>query len=80
MFRLAWTLGLPDNRVSRDDVLAHLRLISSSVEIPVNADFEGGFRDRADDVGANVALATKTGVARTLHRRFTGDALIPSST
>jgi methylisocitrate lyase len=74
---LAWTLGLPDNRVSRDDVLAHLRLISSSVEIPVNADFEGGFAIEPDDVGANVRIATNTGVAGLSIEDSTGDALTP---
>jgi 2-methylisocitrate lyase-like PEP mutase family enzyme len=59
----AWTLGLPDNRVPRDVVLEHLRAISASVEIPVNADFEGGFAVQPEDVGANVALATATGIA-----------------
>jgi 2-methylisocitrate lyase-like PEP mutase family enzyme len=59
----AWTLGLPDNRVPRDVVLEHLRTISASVEIPVNADFEGGFAVEPEEVGANVALAADTGIA-----------------
>ena len=73
----AWTLGLPDNSVPRDDVLAHLRAISSSVEIPVNADFEGGFAIQPEDVGANVALAVDTGVAGLSIEDSTGDASNP---
>src|SRR5688572_20644152 len=39
----AWTLGRPDNHTSLDEALAHLRAIAMGVEVPVNADFEGGF-------------------------------------
>src|SRR5437762_13149252 len=39
----AWSLGRPDNHVSLEATLAHLRAISAGVEIPVSADFEGGF-------------------------------------
>lgn len=59
----AWSRGLPDNQVSLQDVLAHLREISAAVELPVNADFEGGFAIAPDAVAANVALATETGIA-----------------
>src|SRR5688572_16725828 len=40
---LAWSLGRPDNAVSRDDVLAHLRALVAATDLPVNADFESGF-------------------------------------
>jgi methylisocitrate lyase len=43
--------------------LAHLRSISRGVEIPVNADFEGGFATAPEAVGANVAAAATTGIA-----------------
>src|SRR5919206_328505 len=39
----AWSQGRPDNHVALDDVLAHLRAVSAAVDVPVNADFEGGF-------------------------------------
>ncbi len=59
----AWTLGRQDNRVSLEEALAHIRSIAQAVEIPVNADFEGGFAIDPDEVGSNVAAATTTGVA-----------------
>ena len=59
----AWSRGLPDNHPTLDDVLAHLREITAAVELPVNADFEGGFAVEPDAVAANVALATETGIA-----------------
>src|SRR4051812_35188337 len=58
----AWTLGARDNHISIEDALAHLRGIAGSVTLPVNADFEGGFAVRADEVAANVARAAATGV------------------
>jgi len=59
----AWTIGQPDNAVTRDDVLQHLASVSEAVELPVNADFESGFATDPQEVAANVTLAVKTGVA-----------------
>ena len=50
----AWTIGKADNRVSVEDVCQHLAALSSSVDIPVNADFEGGFAVEPDKVADNV--------------------------
>src|SRR5436190_12311734 len=58
----AWSLGRADNRVSLEETLAHLRSIAQSVEVPVNADFEGGFATEPAAVAANVAAATATGI------------------
>src|SRR5690242_21959702 len=41
----AWTLGVQDNGLSRDQTLAHLGQVAGAVNVPVNADFEGGFAD-----------------------------------
>ena len=59
----AWTIGRPDNAVTRDDVLQHLTSVSEAVDLPVNADFESGFATDPQEVAANVTLAVKTGVA-----------------
>ena len=59
----AWSRGRADNHVSLEQTLAHLRSIAAAVDVPVNADFEGGFATMPADVAANVALATTTGVA-----------------
>lgn len=59
----AWSLGQPDNQVPLEQVLEHLRDIAQCVEVPVNADFEGGFATEPAAVGANVAAATTTGIA-----------------
>jgi 2-methylisocitrate lyase-like PEP mutase family enzyme len=59
----AWSLGRRDYGVSLEEKLAHLRSISDAVEVPVNADFEGGFATVPADVAANVTAATATGIA-----------------
>ena len=61
--RLRVSEGLPDNAVSREIVLAHLREIVGATDVPVNADFEGGFADAPDGVAESVTLAVATGVA-----------------
>jgi len=73
----AWSLGRPDNRVSLAEALAHIRSIAHDVEVPVNADFEGGFAVAPAEVAANVAAATGTGVAGLSIEDSTGDASSP---
>jgi methylisocitrate lyase len=73
----AWTLGRPDNHVTLDEALAHLQAISAGVAVPVNADFEGGFAVRPDDVATNVAAATTTDIAGLSIEDSTGDAANP---
>lgn len=59
----AFSRGLPDNGVPRDQMLAHIRELVEATELPVNADFENGYADDPDTVFANVRLCVKTGVA-----------------
>jgi 2-methylisocitrate lyase-like PEP mutase family enzyme len=73
----AWSLGRPDNAVSLEEALTHLRAIAGGVDLPVNADFEGGFAVEPAQVGANVMLATGTGVAGLSIEDSTGDAARP---
>ena len=72
-----WTIGKADNRVTLDEVLGHLAALSTAVDIPVNADFEGGFADAPDGVAANVARAVATGVAGLSIEDSTGDKANP---
>ena len=60
---LAWTLGRPDSHVTLDEALEHLRVVADAVQVPVNADFEGGYAVDPAEVGANVKLAAATGIA-----------------
>jgi 2-methylisocitrate lyase-like PEP mutase family enzyme len=73
----AWTLGRADNHVTLEETLAHLRAISGGVDVPVNADFEGGFAVEPEGVAANVTKATTTGVAGLSIEDSTGDTAKP---
>lgn len=59
----AWAAGKDDGDLSRDAVLAHLRMLVDATPLPINADFENGFADDPAEVAANVALAMETGIA-----------------
>jgi 2-methylisocitrate lyase-like PEP mutase family enzyme len=73
----AWTIGKADNRVTLDEVCDHLSALCAAVDLPVNADFEGGFAHEAEKVAANVARAVKTGVAGLSIEDSTGDTAKP---
>lgn len=59
----AWTLGRADNHVRLEETLEHLRGIAAAVDVPVNADLEGGYAVEPDQVAENVTAAVGTGVA-----------------
>jgi len=59
----AWTAGRIDNELPLDDMLAHLAVVSTGVDLPLNADFENGYADAPEDVARNVRRALDAGVA-----------------
>jgi 2-methylisocitrate lyase-like PEP mutase family enzyme len=73
----AWSMGRPDNGVSLGETLRHLHTIAHGVDVPVNADFEGGFAVEPEAVAANVAAAMATGVAGLSIEDSTGDPSSP---
>lgn len=73
----AWSQARPDNGVSVDQVIEHLRAMVAAVDIPVNADFEAGFAPDAAGVEHNVRRAAETGVAGLSIEDSTGDAAQP---
>jgi len=73
----AWAQGHRDNGVTRDMVLAHLRDIVSATDLPVNADFEGGFASTPEGVADSVRMAVATGVAGLSIEDSTGDPNAP---
>jgi methylisocitrate lyase len=74
---LAWSLGRADNHVTLEESLDHLRVIADSVDVPVNADFEGGFADDPEGVAANVTDAATTGIAGLSIEDWTGNPEMP---
>lgn len=73
----AWSSGHPDNGVTVDQVVPHLKEIAGAVSLPVNADFEGGFAVDPAGVAANVARAVASGIAGLSIEDSTGDARNP---
>jgi 2-methylisocitrate lyase-like PEP mutase family enzyme len=74
---LAWSLGRPDNALSRDQVLAHLHDLAAATDLPLNADFESGFGSSPAEVAESVGLAVEAGVAGLSIEDATGDKARP---
>jgi 2-methylisocitrate lyase-like PEP mutase family enzyme len=73
----AHSIGLSDGDVTRDLVLAHCREMAEATDVPVNADFEGGYASDPAEVAANVRLCVDTGVAGLSIEDFTGGEADP---
>lgn len=73
----AWSIGRADTQVMLPEVLAHLRALVAAVELPINADFEGGYAVAPEDVATNVAAAAATGIAGLSIEDSTNDAAHP---
>jgi 2-methylisocitrate lyase-like PEP mutase family enzyme len=73
----AHSIGYADGDVTRDMMLVHYRELAQATDIPLNADFEGGYADDPDEVAANVQLCIDTGVAGLSIQDFTGDESNP---
>jgi 2-methylisocitrate lyase-like PEP mutase family enzyme len=58
----AATLGRVDGKVTRDEALAHARVIVAATDCPVSADLEKGFGDSPEDVALTIRLAAETGL------------------
>src|SRR5512143_304520 len=59
----AFSRGVADGSVGRDEMLAHIQELVEATDLPVNADFENGYADDPEGVAANVRLCVATGVA-----------------
>src|SRR6266568_356417 len=59
----AFSRGLPDGSVKRDEMIAHIRELVEATDIPVNADFENGYADEPNWCAENARLCAGTGVA-----------------
>jgi 2-methylisocitrate lyase-like PEP mutase family enzyme len=73
----AFAQGLPDSAVGLEIMLAHLRELCAATDVPVNADFEGGYAHEPDKVAENVRLCIATGVAGLSIEDSTGDKANP---
>jgi 2-methylisocitrate lyase-like PEP mutase family enzyme len=69
--------GCADGAVPREMMLQHLREIVEAADLPVNADFEGGYAETPDGVAESVRLGVETGVAGLSIEDSTGDPANP---
>jgi 2-methylisocitrate lyase-like PEP mutase family enzyme len=69
--------GYSDGDVTRDMMLAHFHEIAQAADVPVNADFEGGYAHDPDEVAENVKLCVATGVAGISIEDYTEDDANP---
>ena len=69
----AFTQGLADGAVSRTMMLAHIAELAAATDLPVNADFEGGYAHDPAGVAESVRLCVETGVAGLSIEDSTGD-------
>lgn len=69
----AFSRGLPDGAVPRDQMLAHIGDIVNATNLPVNADFGSGFADDPERLAQNVKLCAAKGVAGLSIEDATGD-------
>src|SRR5882724_11688670 len=58
----ASALGRRDGGLTRDEALAHARLIVDATDLPVSADLENGFGDATEVVAETVRLAAEVGL------------------
>ena len=59
----AFSRGLADGSVKRDEMIAHIGELVEATDIPVNADFENGYADEPNWCAENARLCAETGVA-----------------
>lgn len=60
---MAFSLGVPDGAVSREEVLDHCRTIVAATPLPVSADLEKGFGDSPESAAETVRAAFAVGLA-----------------
>jgi 2-methylisocitrate lyase-like PEP mutase family enzyme len=75
----AFSQGLTDDDIAvpRDLMLRHIAEIVSAVDLPVNADFRGGYARDPEPLAENVRLCVATGTAGLSIEDSTGDRAAP---
>ena len=58
----AFSVGRRDNAISRDEMIAHVRDIAASSDLPVSGDLENGFGDDPEAVAETIRQAGEAGL------------------
>jgi 2-methylisocitrate lyase-like PEP mutase family enzyme len=73
----AWSQGVRDGAVTLDQALAHYQALVEATDVPINADFEGGFAADPAGVADHVRLAIEAGVSGLSIEDSTGNSAEP---
>jgi 2-methylisocitrate lyase-like PEP mutase family enzyme len=73
----ASAVGKQDHGLTREEALAHSRMIVGATDLPVSADLEKGFGDAPETVAETVRLAAESGLVGCTIEDATGDAQNP---
>jgi 2-methylisocitrate lyase-like PEP mutase family enzyme len=67
------TIGRKDGELSRNEALAHARVIVNATDLPVSADLEKGFGEKPEVVAETILLAAEAGLVGCTIEDSTGD-------
>jgi 2-methylisocitrate lyase-like PEP mutase family enzyme len=73
----AYAAGYADGAVPRDLMLRHIAELADACDVPLNADFEGGYAHEPDGVAESVTMCVATGVAGLSIEDSTGEKATP---
>jgi 2-methylisocitrate lyase-like PEP mutase family enzyme len=73
----ASAIGRKDGELTRDEALAHARLIVNATDLPVSADLEKGFGDAPEVVAETIRLAAEAGLVGCTIEDATGNQESP---
>jgi 2-methylisocitrate lyase-like PEP mutase family enzyme len=59
----AWSLGKPDQQVTRDELAAHVEAVAAAVNVPLNVDSERLYPDDPGGVAETVRLLAEAGAS-----------------
>jgi 2-methylisocitrate lyase-like PEP mutase family enzyme len=73
----AFSQGVPEGRLTPDQVLGHCRALAAATDLPVSADLEKGFGDSPEAVAETIRRAAETGLAGGSIEDYSGDPDAP---
>jgi len=73
----ACALGRKDGKLTRDEAIAHARMIVNATDLPVSADLEKGFGDAPEIVAETIRLAAGAGLVGCTIEDATGNPEAP---
>jgi 2-methylisocitrate lyase-like PEP mutase family enzyme len=73
----AATLGKRDGQLTREQVLAHVRMVAESTALPVSADLENGFGVEPGHVAETIRLTAEAGAVGGSIEDYSGDPAQP---